>query len=505
MAEETLSEKLARHHAALQLDQIPAAVVETAKLHILDSLGCLLAGCRLETGKLAYNLAVATSGDLGPNATATLFGTNARVSYLDAVQAMSAAAHCGEMDDIHGGAGTCIGAMVVPALLASAEKFGGDPSTQAPAMPGGHSLEIPPQRRGVVLSERSESKGGGSGAPGSPGGLHGRRFLEAAIAGYEVIARVGLAIDAPALFARGWWPSTVCGAFGVAAAGAKLLRWPADQTANALGIAALQTGGMITGGNEGATARHLAFGRAAQNGILALLAADRGFTGPRRAFEDPRGFCLTLCGEPRWEYLQDVERYHLPDVAFKPYPCARQLHAGVEALLTLIRRHSITASLIQEIELSVPIPNAAMLNRPAAPAGHAAAVGSGQYVMAVTALRGRIDLASFEEESLRSDSVRELMTKVTVNGDASLDRHFPKHWPGRVRVKLLDGRSDAHEVIIPKGEAGNPMTPEELEEKFLSSAAPVLGDAKARAVMGEVQSLTNRESLEPLISALQLP
>ena len=458
MADETLSEKLARHHAALQLNQIPGAVVEATKLHILDSLGCLLAGPRLKPGKLAYDLAVATSGGAGSHSTSTLFGTDLRVAYLDAVQAMSTAAHCGEMDDIHSGAGTCIGAMVVPALLASAERFDGN----------------------------------------------GEIFLEAAIVGYETIARVGLAIDAPALFARGWWPSTICGVFGVAAAGAKLSGWPAEKTANALGIAALQTGGMITGGNEGATARHLAFGRAAQNGILALRAADRGFTGPKRAFEDPRGFCLTLCGEPRWEFLQDVERYHLPDVAFKPYPCARQLHAGVEALLTLIRQHSITASLIQEIELSVPTPNAAMLNRPAAPAG-AAAVGSGQYVMAVTALRGRIDLASFEEELLRSDSVRELMTKVTVNGDASLDRHFPKHWPGRVSVKLSDGRSYTHEVIIPKGEAGNPMTPEELEEKFLSSAAPVLGDAKARAIMGEVQSLTNRESLEPLISALQLP
>lgn len=459
MDEQTLSEKLALNRVARQFSQIPDAVIQSAKLHVLDSIGCLIAGSRLEPGKLAYELAVATSGGAGSQPTSTLFGTDLRVAYLDAVQAMSAAAHCGEMDDIHGGAGTCIGAMVVPALLASAERFGGN----------------------------------------------GQNFLEAAIAGYEMIARVGLAIDAPALFTLGWWPSTVCGALGVAAAGAKFLRWPGDKTANALGIAALQTGGMITGGNEGATARHLVFGRAAQNGILALLAADRGFTGPKRAFEDPRGFCLTLCGDPRWEFLQDVERYHLPDVAFKPYPCARQLHAGVEALLTLIRQHSITASLIQEIELSVPTPNAAMLNRPAAPAGHAAAVGSGQYVMAVTALRGRIDLASFEEKFLLSDSVRELMTKVTVNGDASLDRHFPKHWPGRVRVKLLDGRSDAHEVIIPKGEEGNPMTPEELEEKFLSLAAPVLGDAKARAIMGEVQSLANRESLEPLISVLQLP
>lgn len=458
MAEETLSEKLARHHAALQLDQIPAAIVEAAKSHILDSLGCLLAGSRLEPGKLAYDLAAAICGGAGSHPTSTLFGTDLRVAYLDAVQAMSAAAHCGEMDDIHGGAGTCIGAMIIPALLASTERFGGD----------------------------------------------GRRFLEAAVVGYETIARIGLAIDAPALFARGWWPSTICGAFGVAAAGAKFLAWPAEKTGNALGIAALHAGGMITGGQEGATARHLAFGCAAQNGILALLAAERGFTGPKRAFEDPRGFCLTLCGEPRWEFLRDFERYHLPDVAFKPYPCARQLHAGVEALLTLIRQHSIAASSIQEIELSVPTQNAAMLNRPGAPAGHAAAVGSGQFVMAVTALRARLDLASFEKEFLRSDQVRELMAKVNVNGDATLDRHFPKYWAGRVRARLSDGRSYAHEVIIPKGETGNPMTPAEVEGKFLSLAAPVLGEAKARAVIEEVRQLEARASLQGLLFALQV-
>ena len=174
MADETLSEKLARHLSSLQFDQIPADVVDAAKLHILDSLGCLLAGSRLEAGRLAYELAVATSG---ANGTSTLLGSDRRVSFLDAVQAMSVASHCGEMDDIHGGAGTCIGAMIVPALSAIGEKHGGP----------------------------------------------GEKFLEAAVVGYETIIRIGLAIDAPKLFAHGWWPSTICGAFGVAAAGAKFL------------------------------------------------------------------------------------------------------------------------------------------------------------------------------------------------------------------------------------------------------------------------------------------
>ena len=104
MTEQTLTEKLAAHHVALRLEQIHGAIVESAELHVLDSLGCLLAGSRLEPGKMAYDLAIATSGSTVSRASATLFGSGARVSYLDAVQAMAVAAHCGEMDDIHGGA-----------------------------------------------------------------------------------------------------------------------------------------------------------------------------------------------------------------------------------------------------------------------------------------------------------------------------------------------------------------------------------------------------------------
>ena len=455
MSGETFTEKLANYCATLGSERIPPDVINAAKLHILDTLGCLLAGSRLEPGVLAYDLAGATSGT---ESTSTLFGTTQRASFLDAVQAMSVAAHCGEMDDIHGASGTCIGAMIVPALVAAAEKFGGS----------------------------------------------GHRFLEAMIVGYETVARTGLAIEAPRLFARGWWPSTICGVFGVAAAGAKFLNWPAEKIANALGIASLLTGGMITGGNEGATARHLAFGHAAQNGVLALLAANKGFTGPGRALEDPRGFCLTLCDNPGWEYLQDTDKFYLPDVAFKPYPCARQLHAGVEALLTLLRRHSIPPEEIGAIDLAVPTGNAGIVNRPTITASHAATVGSGQYVMAVTALRETIDLVSFGAEFLHSDKVRSLMQKVKVSGASDLDRHFPKYWAGRVTIKVAGGASYSHEVIIPKGESGNPMNREELEEKFLSLAGPLLGEEQAKLVIQEVNALDSRESLEPLLAVLNI-
>jgi len=274
---------------------------------------------------------------------------------------------------------------------------------------------------------------------------------------------------------------------------------------NALGIASLNAGGMITGGHEGGTGRHLVFGRAAQSGVLSLLAADQGFTGPKRAFEDPRGFCLTLCAEPKWEYLRTFDPYCLSGVAFKPYPCARQLHAGVEALLRLIKEYAIAPDSIEEIELGVPTAVASLVNRPVTRANRAAMLGSGQYVMAVTAIRGKMDLTSFNEIFLESNEVGSLMGKVKVKGEIELDPYFPRSWPGRVKLRLKNGSSHTREIIIPKGESENPMSRAEVEEKFLSLAAPLLGDAKARSVMDEVQGLEERESLDELLALLKAP
>jgi 2-methylcitrate dehydratase PrpD len=209
-----------------------------------------------------------------------------------------------------------------------------------------------------------------------------------------------------------------------------------------------------------------------------------------------------LCSEPKWEHLRNFDGFHLSEVAFKPYPCARQLHAGVEALLRIVQQHSLQPGIIGEIELFLPVQNAAMMNRQSITPTHAATVGSGQYVMAVTLLRGKLDLVSFEEEFLHDNRVRELMNKVKVSAGADLERHYPKSWPGRVVVRLIDGAIHSEEVIIPKGESGNPMSAGELEEKFVSLAAPVLGDERALVIKRELQSLEIRESLTEFLAAL---
>jgi 2-methylcitrate dehydratase PrpD len=96
------------------------------------------------------------------------------------------------------------------------------------------------------------------------------------------------------------------------------------------------------------------------------------------------------------------------------------------------------------------------------------------------------------------------MAKVKVSASTDLDRHYPKYWSGRVAVRLLDGQSYSEEVIIPKGESGNPMTQSEVEEKFLSLAGPALGDQKARSAIDRVSSLESLNSLRPLLTELKL-
>ena len=95
------------------------------------------------------------------------------------------------------------------------------------------------------------------------------------------------------------------------------------------------------------------------------------------------------------------------------------------------------------------------------------------------------------------------MAKVEIIGSSELDRHLPKYWSGGVTLKV-GSEIYSEEVIIPKGEIGNPMARDEVEQKFLSLATPILGDARARAVIDEVGSLDRRDSLDSLISSLRL-
>ncbi|MBI3054199.1 MAG: MmgE/PrpD family protein [Betaproteobacteria bacterium] len=221
---------LARFAANLNYEVLPPAVIERARVHLLDGLGCLLAGTMGGPGRSAADMVAALCTQGGE---ATVFTGCTRGSPRDAAFVNAMTLYSVGLNDIH---------------------------TESVSHPGG--CIIP-----VVL------------ATGEAGGARGRDLLVAMIVGYEVMCRIGRAVM-PSHRERGFHPTGTCGTFGAAAAASRMMGFGANETANALGIAGSQAAGLFEFHRDGALTMVFHAARAAQNGVEAALLTKTGLTGP---------------------------------------------------------------------------------------------------------------------------------------------------------------------------------------------------------------------------------
>lgn len=447
----TLSQTLSEFIADLSFDKLPGEVVEAVELHILDTIGAGLYGTSLEEGQLMLNFVISQAG----KGEATMLPGLSKVPLPHALMANSALTHLGEIDDIHNEGAVCIGAVVVPSVLALSEV-----------------------RR-----------------------VDGKRFIEAVAAGYEVMARVGMAIGGPNLFRRGLWPSSLCGPFGSATAATKLLELDVSRISHALGIAGLFGGGLATGGNEGPSGRDLILGRAAQNGVLAALAAEAGFTGPSRIFEDPRGFCFNFSSSPQAERLTEGlgSDFQITRTGIKPYSCARQIHSAIDGLLKIISERDLSASDISEIVVKLPGQSLYIVDKPEPPRNRKMALSSAQFILAVAAREGEVFTDQFSQSRWQDPGLLSLMKRVKIESSSRLDAVYPKSWPAHVSIKSFSGAWYECEIMAPRGDPANPLTRQEVEGKFFKLAEPVMGRDGAEAIRSSVERLEGFEDASRLL------
>ena len=165
-------------------------------------------------------------------------------------------------------------------------------------------------------------------------GFSGRDVLTAFILGVEVECRVGNAVS-PGHYARGWHITSTCGVFGAAAACARLLGLPADQIANAIGIAASQSAGIVE--NLPSAAKNVSVGNAARNGLFAALLAAEGYSASPRAIEGPLGWARAMGDEPDLARLTGGlgKTWEIAKNTYKPYPAGIVFHAVIDACFNL--------------------------------------------------------------------------------------------------------------------------------------------------------------------------
>lgn len=454
----TPAEVFAAFTQDLRFDAIPGEVQENVRLRVLDILGIGLAATAQDFAPSLLGLVEAWgSGEC------TVIGTKLRASPPMAILANGSLAHGLDYDDTHTPAICHASAVVVPTALALGESLGLDGST----------------------------------------------VLTAMVAGYECLTRIGMA--APGEFhARGWHATGVCGTFAATLVAGRCLGLSTAKLTAALGIAGSLASGLLEYLEDGSWVKRLHPGWAGHSGALAAGLARGGFTGPATILEGRFGLYRTFLGrEPdpgqitadlgrRWETLQ---------VAFKPYPCCHYNHAFMDCAARLRREATLAPELIAEVECLVPAGEVPIVceplqskRRPRTPYD---AQFSLPYSVAVALTEDEVGLDAFSPERIKDERLLALAARVRYTVDpASL---FPRAFPGRLRVRLVDGRVlDATEAFN-RGSVENPLGAGEIVAKFRRNAGRVLPPPRVSALELAVLGLERSTPIRPLLALCALP
>jgi len=429
-----VTERLASYAGGLRYEDLPAAVVARVKDLVLDTLGTLLGGARYPAGRLVTQY---TEG-LGESGPCTVAGSSLRVSPVAAAFANATMSHCLEQDDNYNPANAHVANVVLPAALAIGE------------------------------AHRAS----------------GRELIAALVAAYDVEGRVGIALDPVRLYARSFHPSSIDGNFGAAAAAGRMLRLEPAPMVQAFGLAGCQASGLLAWVTEvSQLSKAFQIGIASRNGVTAAQLAQLGFTGPPHILEGKHNLFRAFSG------LEDDqaavltgglgERFELMRTSLKKYAACRQIHAPLDGLFTIMRRHSVAADDIAGVETSVATSMADIIDNNELPSHNA------QYVLAVGAYDGRVEVDQLDGRRLDDPRIAALSARVRVRGSDELEKRFPEQWSGITTVRTKDGREFTETVHYPTGDPENALTAADLKAKFRALSRGVVSERR----LDEIETL----------------
>ena len=340
-------------------------------------------------------------------------------------------------------------------------------------------------------------------AAGEVAGADGRRLLEAYVAGFEVEAVLGVAMN-PSHYEHGWHGTATIGTIGAAAAAARVLGLSTDATARALAIAASEASGVKE--NFGTMVKPLQAGLAARNGVLAASLAAEGFTASEKAIDGPQGFLLAMRSgtldltDPiaslgsRWEIVDG-------GITFKLYPSCAATHPTIDTLLDLRRAHGIDPSAVTAIDIEVDpvVPTVLIHDRPATGLEGKFSL---HFCAAAALAHGRVAIDTFEAEVFRDAALQRLVPLVTMHVDETLGREAPPLTQARIRVTLAGGVTHERSVTGARGYPERPPAPGALDAKFTTCATRAVSATAAGAALALLAALDGLADVRELTRVL---
>ncbi|HUB12674.1 MAG TPA: MmgE/PrpD family protein [Acetobacteraceae bacterium] len=439
-----ITAQLSEFTAGIRLDRLPPDVVDRARFLVLDLVGNIVRARHDAESTASFLAAVRAMGMAAGNS--GVFGDAARYTPAGAAFLNGALAHSLDFDDTHAAGSLHPGAPVIPAALAAGEMAGAS----------------------------------------------GADVLAGIIAGYEVTCRVALALPAGEHYDRGFHPTATCGAFGAAAAAARVFGLDADGVAGAFGTVLSQCAGSLQFLVNGAWTKRFQVGWAACNGLMAATLVREGFKGAAEALEGRHGFLRAYAPKPNPDRaVQELGRvFELMATAVKPYPSCRYGHAGIDAALALRAANDLKAAAIEQVTLGLPRAGMMLIGQPAEKKANPENVVDGQFsgpfVIASALATGGMGWDSYNH--LNDPVVRGLLPKITCEFDPEIEAEFPANMSGKLTIQA-GGKRLSQKVVVPKGEPANFLTEAELRAKFAGLADSVLGAERAARLADAVLAI----------------
>ncbi len=394
---------------------------EVVRLALIDTLGCIFIGAKeAVTQHTLKTVSVWGEGNV------PVFGTTNSLPPPWAAVVNGVAAHCLDLDDWEIPGNSHPSAVIFPALLA-------------------------------VVHQQQNS---------------GAELVQAYVAGFEVIARLGEAMNFEH-YDKGWHTTSTLAAIGAAAAVSNLLKLDTEKTATAMSLSVSMAAGLTR--QFGSSAKPLHAGLAAKAGLMAASFAANGLTGQADVIEGERGYNQLTADVDELRFDRALEslgeRLALKQhgLVVKAYPACGYTHRLVDCALDIHQQFKGELPEIKRITASLPDFHAAILPF-LKPKDRRQALFSAPYCCAVALTKGRLTLADFEPNELNNPAINALIaiTELDIKKPINPKLNYDPDQPDWLEVEDINGNVVRSECAYPLGAPQNPMTAKQIYQKFES-------------------------------------